>query len=60
MEIQQKYVNIEISDVDTCYLKSLEILAMATKGIDSPNRNFWVFERIEKAVDHYEKKVLEK
>ena len=59
MEIQQKYINVEISDVDACYLKSLEILAMATKDINKPNRDFWVFAKIEKAINHYEKKVLE-
>lgn len=60
MEIQEKYISMEMSDVDACYLKSLEILAMATKGINRPNRDYWIFAKIEKAINHYEKKVLEK
>ena len=49
---------MQVRNVDECYLKSLEVLAIATKDLKSPNRDFWVFKRIEKAIDYYEKEVM--
>lgn len=59
MEIKESYVNMQVENVNECYLKSLEILAITTKDLRSPNREFWVFQRIEKAINYYEKKVMD-
>lgn len=58
MEVKENYINMQVENINECYLKSLEILAQATSNVDRPNREFWVFKRIEKAIDFYEKQVM--